>query len=257
MQFPRNPVRRNRNIGTAAQGQGQDNALVIPGKADGPDWLDRVGNYTLEDRMVAGRSVRFIVEQTSGGCVHPCTVTDVVHMLHAIPASDWAGLDTIVFRQPTRKQLTLSPVWGRLAYSAKITTPKGKVLSWGPAIYLEAIDVDKPIIWSTSLDPDDRRELDRLKVDGHIVRQTGRRHEIVVTRQSARNTQLYRTLLHEIGHWFDWLSKVEEPLARGEDYDTLERAYFARPKSEREAFAHRYADALYVRLRQMGAVPLR
>jgi len=255
MQSPRNPTRRNRNIGTAAQGHGQDNVLVIPNRADGLHWLDRIDRYSLEDRIVSGRSVRFIIEETTGNCVHPCTISDVVHVLQAIPASDWAGLATFVFRQPTRKQLALSPVWGRLAYAADITTSKGKVLSSGPTIYLEAVDVGKSIIWSTSLDPDDLRELDRLRADGHIVKRAGGKQEIIVTPQSARNTQLYRTLLHEIGHWFDWLSKVEEPLARGEDFDALHDAYFARPRPEREAFAHRYADALRARLEQIDTIP--
>lgn len=255
MQSHRNPTRRNRNIGTAAQGHGQDNELVIPNRTDGLHWLDRIGNYSLESRVVAGRPILFMIEETIGGCVHPCTVADVVHMLQSIPASDWAGLDNFVFRQPTRKQLTLSPVWGRLSYWSDITTAKGKRLSSGPTIFLEAVDIEKPMRWSTSLDPDDSAELARLKADGHIVRRMGRQHEIIVTSQSARATQLYRTLLHEVGHWFDWLSKVEEPRTRGADYDALQSAYFARPKPEREAFAHRYADDLRAKLEAWGAIP--
>lgn len=255
MQSPRNLTRRNRNIGTAAHGHGQNNALVIPSRSDGLHWLDHIGNYSTETQVVAGRPIRFIVEETSKGCIHACTAADVVHMLQSIPASDWAGLDTFVFRQPTRKQLTLSPAWGRLAYAADITTAKGKRLSSGPAIYLDAVDVGKPIIWSTSLDPEDSAELDRLRADGHIVRRVGRKHQIIATPQAVRSTQLYRTLLHEVGHWFDWLSKVEEPLARGGDFETLNRDYFARPRPEREAFAHRYADTLRVHLEKWGAIP--
>lgn len=255
MQSPRNPTRRNRNIGTAKQGHSQDNALVIPSRADGPHWLERIGDYSSEQRTVSGRTIRFVVESTSIGFVHPCSVSDVVHMLQLLPADDWVGLDTFVFRQPTRKQLTLSPVWGRLQYYAEITTLRRKRLSEGPTIFLDAVITEKPIVWHTSLDPDDSKELDRLRADGHAVRRNGRKHEIIVTSQSARNTQLFRTLLHEIGHWFDWLSKVEVPASRGADYDALEREYFARPTAEREAFAHRYADSERRRLEEIGAIP--
>lgn len=257
MQTPFNPTRRNRNIGTAKQGHGQNNSLVIPDRSDGLHWLDRIGEYNIEDHQIAGRTIRFIVEANALGCIHPCSVSDVAHVLEALPQSDWAGLDTFVFRQPTRKQLTLSPVWGRLLYFAEITTSKGKILAKGPTIFLDAVEVESSMAWSTSLDPDEMQELERLKADGHVVERSGRKHDITVSATSARNTQLYRTLLHEAGHWFDWLSKVEEPASRSGDWGTLETAYFARPKAEREAFAHRYADAQRARLQADGIIPFR
>jgi hypothetical protein len=226
MQSLRNPTRRNRNIGTAKQGHGQNNELVIP-EAEGLYWLDRIGEFNLEQREIAGRSVSFIVENTRPGCVHPCSVSDVAHALGALPASDWA----------------------------EIKTTKGRSLAKGPALYLDAVDLAKPIKWSTSLDAEDTQELERLKADGHEVQRSNREHAISVTAFSARNTQLYRTLLHEVGHWFDWLSKVEEPAARGGEFDELERSYFARPRAEREAFAHRYADAQRSRLQNDGTFP--
>jgi len=62
-------------------------------------------------------------------------------------------------------------------------------------------------------------------------------------------------LPHEIGHWFDWLEKVETPAARGEDFSALMESYFARPQAEREAFTHRYADDVRDRLMRAGAIP--
>ncbi len=254
MQLPRNPTRRNRNIGTEKQGHGTNNSLVIPERSDGRHWLDRIGACKVEDRQISGRTVRFIVEENALDCLHPCSVSDVAHVLEALPQSDWPGLDTFVFRQPTRKQLILSPAWGRLLYFAEITTAKGRVLARGPTIFLDAV-VEKSMTWRTSLDPDDMQELERLRVDGHLIERSGRRHNIAVTAASARNTQLYRTLLHEAGHWFDWLTRVAEPAYKGGDWDALEKAYFARPKAEREAFAHRYADAQRARLEADGVIP--
>lgn len=255
MQLHRNPTRRNRNIGTAKQGFGQDNELVIPDRLNAPYWLCRIGTCKIEEREVAGRKVRFVIEANALGCVHPCTVSDVLHILKALPQSDLAGLQTIVFRQPTRKQLILSPAWGRLLYDTEISTSSGKTLATGPVIFLDAVKPDRVIVWSTSLDPDRSQELDRLRHDGHEIQRLGNKFNISVSVTSARNTQLYRTLLHEIGHWFDWLSKVEQPVTRGGDRESLEETYFARPKSERESFAHRYADAQRVILENKGIIP--
>ena len=255
MQSHRNPTRRNRKIGTADQGHGQDNALVIPNRSGGAHWLDQVGDDQVQDRVIANRTVRFVTEKNSLNCIHPCSVEDVIRMLESLPQSDWAGLDTFVFRQPTRKQLILSPVWGRLLYYTEISTPKGRPIAKGPTIFLDAIQPDTTMTWTTSLGPDDTHELQRLEEDGHEVRREGRKYHITVSADSARATQLYRTLLHEIGHWFDWLTKVEEPYSRGEEWEDLEQRYFARPKSEREAFAHRYADTQRASLKTNGCIP--
>ena len=255
MQSRRNPTRRNRNIGTAKQGHGQDNALVIPDRSDGAHWLDKIGDHHVEDKVISNRPVRFVIEKNSLDCIHPCTVADVVNVLESLPQSDWAGLNTFIFRQPTRKQLILSPVWGRLLYYTEISTAKGRPIAKGPAIFLDAIEPDKTMTWSTSLGPDDSEELHRLREDGHEVRREGRKYHITVSAKSARATQLYRTLLHEVGHWFDWLTKVEEPFSRGGELDELERGYFARPKSEREAFAHLYADTQRASLEANGCIP--
>lgn len=255
MQSHRNPTRRNRNIGTVKQGHGQSNELVVPDRLSGPYWLSRIGDCQVEDHNIAGRTARFLIEANALGCVHPCTVSDVLRILEALPQSDLAGLQTFVFRQPTRKQLVLSPVWGRLLYDTEISTAKGKILATGPVIFLDAVPVDKVIVWRTSLDPNLSQELDRLRNDGHGVQRSGHRLKISVTVSSARNTQLYRTLLHEIGHWNDWLTKVEEPVAKGSNRDGVETAYFARPESEREAFAHRFAEMQRVILEVKGIIP--
>ncbi len=76
-----------------------------------------------------------------------------------------------------------------------------------------------------------------------------------VTPESARHTLLYRTMLHEIGHWVDWKEKVEIPADHGGDWLALSDAYFARPDSEREAFAHRYADTMAKQLTAAGKIP--
>jgi len=199
--------------------------------------------------------VNFIIEELSANCVHSCTVDDVATILSSIPASNWAGIETIIFRQPTRRQATLNSVWGRVSYDGAVFNTRNQVVASGPMIFLDAVDKDMRIRRSTSLGPLDQAELDRLREDGHTIERVGRTYVVEVTPESARNTQLYRTLLHEVGHWYDWLRNVEEPCRRGEPYHELEDRYFARPTAEREAFAHRYADNLRKRLMDTGRIP--
>jgi hypothetical protein len=60
--------------------------------------------------------------------------------------------------------------------------------------------------------------------------------------ESIRNTQLYRTLPHEVGHFVQYDREVRG--RAGGDPSRLLRlqdAYFAKPVIERETFAQRYA----------------
>lgn len=251
-----NPTRRNRKIGAPHQGLGQDNRLVIPDPvASSRTWTERLNRHQRIRTGVGGREVVFIVEKTTGGCVHACSVDDIGRVLAHIPMADWEGLQTFVLRQSTRKQRILNPAWGRLLYEADLGLASRAGGRTGPAVLLEAVDCSAKFEWRSALDPDDRAELERLRQDGHAVEQVGRRHVFSISVEATRATQLYRTLLHEIGHWTDWLEKVARPVARGGDFDSLYDAYFQRPKDEREAFAHRYADQARERLRRFGVIP--
>jgi hypothetical protein len=248
-----NPTRRNRNIGTSASGRGRDNRLVIP-----ESWhvrrvfWENLARPRVVTRRVHQRDIAFSVEETRADCVHACTVDDVAHVLGLVPAEDLEGLCHIVLRQPKRKEYILSPVWGRLGYFAKVGRFEG------PAIIVEAQDLRRPVRWARSQTPDDARELERLRRDGHTVRETARHYEIESTVESVRATQLYRTLLHEIGHWVDWLESVKRPVASGiswEDEQRLRERYDGKPSAEKEAFAHAYADNLRERLMSSGSIP--
>ena len=252
-----NPVRRNRNIGTKRQGHGQNNRLSIPRIAGAERlWNEHLGNYTQTQRFVSGRSVTFLVEDNHGGCLHACSVDDICHVLKHVPGADWTGLDTFVLRQSTRKQRILNPAWGRLFYWADFGQAGRETVRSGPAVILEAIDPEQTLKWGLSLGPQDTEELKRLRDDGHTVVRDTHAYVFSVTPTSARATQLYRTLLHEIGHWVDFRKKVEGPADRGEqDYSDLYDAYFSRPRDEREAFAHRYADEAREKLFRFGVFP--
>jgi hypothetical protein len=252
-----NPVRRNRNIGKAKQGHGQANRNVIPQVASVfRGWSEHLGKHRLVHKTLNNQDITFIIEENSGGCIHACTVDDILFVLDQLPVTDWQGINTFVFRQPTHKQRLIAPVWGRLFFTADFGSSFKTRGIIGPAISLEAVDPEKILRWSTSLDPDDLAELERLRSDGHSIEQIGKKYIITMTRKSVRQTQLFRTLLHEIGHWVDWLEKVEMPANKGGNFDKLVDDYWRRPKAEREAFAKRYATAMRPRMSE-GPLPER
>jgi hypothetical protein len=60
------------------------------------------------------------------------------------------------------------------------------------------------------------------ETDGHIIRSGDRDHRVESTLQGCRATQLYRTFPHEVGHWDDFLQKVDLPgMDASSDYATL------------------------------------
>ena len=252
-----NPVRRNRNIGTAKQGHGRVNAMTIPLVCNAARiWWENLGPHVVVKRSVGSCEITFLVERTRKDCVHACTVDDVCYVLALVPVSDMESLDTVVMRQSTRKQELVDPAWGRLAYSADIGRPGRKLRHSGPALFLEATNSTMMWKWSRKLCPEDFLKLEHLRADGHHVTDTGKHFVFQSSLESIRATQLYRTLPHEIGHWVDWLEKVVRPARDNFDlYDVLSDRYFARPDQERELFAHQYADALRKRLTAEGRIP--
>jgi hypothetical protein len=228
---------------------------VVPNPRAGFPAFSQIGNFDTVKAVVAGRDITFLIEKTRPDCFHACTVADIAALFDVIPAADWYGLQTIVFRQPTRKQSVFSPVWGRLQYHAEIITRQNRCVASGPVVQLEAIEQDFSYEMPSSLSTDEQLELARLRSDGHRIVREGTKHIIHVTPKSARHTQLYRTMLHEIGHWIDWNEKVEMPAMNGADRTALMDHYFARPISEREAFAHRYAANMSRQLSDAGKIP--
>jgi hypothetical protein len=237
MRTGRDATRRNRNIGTAKQGYGQDNKLVISTRRY-PDWLvyyENLKNYRTARRTLHGHVITFLVEETRLDCYHACTVDDIAYLLRFVPATDLHGIELIVLRQPKRKEEILAGAWGRWASYVVIDDYRGS------AIFLESVDIAKPMRWSKSLAPEGQKELERLRGDGHTITTTQRHYLILSGLESTRSTQLYRTLLHEIGHHVDY---------------THDPAGFDRkPSDEKEMFAHQYADKLKTSLEKRRWIP--
>ena len=93
-----------------------------------------------------------------------------------------------------------------------------------------------------SLTPEGGRELDRLQLDDHQISRSRQHIAVTPSTNSLRNTVLYRTLLHEIGHHVDYNNSTDQEWA-------------SKTTSSKEDYAHRYAAELYGRLTKHGHVP--
>ncbi|MEM7375531.1 MAG: hypothetical protein AAF587_43460 [Bacteroidota bacterium] len=249
----KNPIRRNRNIGTARQGYGQNNKNVISQQwSDDRMYWGKIDTYTTVEKIINGKKYAFIVEKTRKTSIFPCTVEDIETMISFLDPRHLDGLDLIVFRQPKRREETLNPVWGRLLYFVEI----GKYS--GPTIMLESIDFQNVIKWSRKLNIEDQKEFDRLIKDGHQITENKRDFTIVPTITGLRNTQLYRTFVHEVGHYVEYLQKVERPSEQEDDVFAYSRnweKYDKIPSREKEDFAHRFAEKIVTTLKREGKTP--
>jgi hypothetical protein len=223
--------------------------MAVPKVAHGENYFwERVENARLVNRIISRKLVKFFVQPTLKDCVYACTVDDIARMLSLTSQSDWEGIEAVLLRQPRRKEQILVPVWGRLAYAAQLVNKRGIAVYSGPVVIIEAVNPSRPIKHGKSLSPVDIDEIERLRIDGHQVLPRNRNHTVVSTLENCRTTQLYRTLLHEIGHWLDFLEKVKRPAAAFENdlntdaYENLLVRYHGRPSQEREQYAHAYAE---------------
>lgn len=250
-----NPTRRNRNIGTENQGFGQNNKLKISTPYGTlKSFYERIGKHKKEARTINGHEFLFIIEETREHSFHSCSVDDLVKIIQSIPKEDYGDLKFIILRQPKRKEEIISSVWGRLIYSFDFDG------EYFPAIILDAIDLDKKLIWPKKQTIEDQKEFERLKEDGHIFEENKRDFIAELRLESCRNTQLYRTLLHEFGHYVHYLEVVERPENEDEDCEEKEARndfYFSIPKVEKEKFAHKYTDQLKNRLIEEKIFPFK
>ncbi len=249
----KNAIRRNRNIGTAKQGYGQNNKLVVPYPAvEMKSFYERLSEYKVVERIVNDHTFKFVVETTRKNSFHACTIEDIERVLIQIPKEDYGDLELIVLRQPTRKEEALKPVWGRLIYSYEFEN------DYYPAVIIEAVSLDRSLKWGKKLKTEDSKELERLKEDGHKMVMGKRHFEAKYEIENIRSTQLYRTLPHEFGHYVHYLKIVEKPGTEEEDYEIWEQRwnlYNSLPSSEKEVFAHNYANKLKNKLKNKGIIP--
>lgn len=239
-----NPTRRNRNIGTPKQGHAPQNEMTIP-----ESWYDRRLFYEKlgKTTLVQVDGFEILVEQTRQQSIHACTVEDVIYLLKLIPPEDLGDLKLIVLRQPKRKEEIMNPVWGRLIYKFNFQE------TTQTAILLEAIDFTKKLHFNKKMSLAGREEFSRLQADGHQFLEGKKYFTASYEPEFVRATQLYRTLLHEIGHYVDYQRYVLK--YPEEEREIHEEIYFRIPTAEKEKFAHSYAEKIGEMLRSAGKIP--
>ena len=228
-------TRRNRNIGTENQGYSKNNEMVIPVCGAISTVWEKIINFKYKGvlRQIGNKEIAFIVEKTRKDTCHACTIDDICLVLKHVPEKDLEGIGYILLRQPNRKEETLNPVWGKYFYHITL----GKYQD-GAAIALDTCDYNKSVFWSNSLTPDQLDELERLKQDGHPMIRTKRGYKLIPTLETVRAKQLYRTLLHELGHHVDYTT----------NYETIDN----KTSKDKEVFAHSYADKMKEKLIQQA-----
>ena len=249
------PERRNKNTGTKVSGYSKSNDMRIP-----ESWLDkhgvcsfyyeRLGQSHETEVTIAGFQLRLLYESPLDGFTYGCSPADVIYLLTLAAEFCPAFPDIIVFRQPTRKQLQQTPVWGRFIYASDF----GK--HQGTAIVIEAQKLGGLLKISKRMTLEARSEYKRLVDDGHKFIEKKRHFQASMCEDAIRNTKLYRTFLHEMGHLADYRQKVlDDRTALNPDQEVANEFYFSRPASEREVFAHSFAENVSQRLRSIGVIP--
>lgn len=232
----RDARRRNRNIGTAKSGHGQDNRLVVPEPwADARRYWERLENPITVKRMVLGRTLPFVVEAPRSPFFHACTVDDLAELIGLLTSDEFGAIAFVALRQPTRKQALLSLVWGRLVYHAEVGGFAG------PALILEAQRSPGALRWPKSLQPWVAAEIELLRSDGHEVSVEARHYRLLSNPQAVRDTQLFRTVPHEVGHYVDYRRRVIDVSSTKAELNRNLDLFWSRPTREREEFADRFA----------------
>jgi len=204
----------------------------------------------VRDIEIQGHEMTLIYERPRHDAGYPCSPEDVIHILSLVPERDLEGLKIIAFRQPTRTQSNLDGAWGRLCYFADFRYASGS------AIVLEARDLNGTIKHSKKMPIEWMSEMERLREDGHQIEETRREYILHLTPETARNTVLYRTVLHELGHWVDYVQKVKDyATVEFEEWLESRDLYSSRTARVKEDFAHRYADGMGAKLREQGLIP--
>lgn len=248
-----NGTRRNRNIGTSKQGHGTDNKLSIPQPSDTlKNFYERFDDVEIQTIKVHKRDIPVIIEKLKEGYFYSCTPTDVEHILNQLPLEDLIDLGLIIFRQSKKKEEIISPVWGRLVYSMEF---KG---DYYPAIILEAVPITFQFKYPLKQSVEKSQEFDLLRQDGVVFRLGKRNYIAEMNEKIIRNIQLYRTLLHELGHYVQYYNMVERPGTEVEEIEQWEKRweeYCSIPQRDKELFANRYAVKMKKELVEKGIIP--
>lgn len=255
-----NPTRRNKNIGTKKQGFSQNNKFVIPDRYKNGEWVsfsEDLINPVIIPININDHELALIIEPTYENYTYSCTPQDIIKILSLFPVQHFEETDLkiIIMRQPKNKDEIVSPVWGRFSYYQSFAQYDGA------AITLESMKAGLTLKWSKKLSVFSMKELDMLRNDGHQVEALKRYFLIQTTPESIRNTQLFRTIPHEIGHAYDYYINSMKPSMeawdRGDEAEDeyISNVFNSKPQLDKEEAANRYAKEFHEKHSMTGGLP--
>jgi len=248
-----NPTRRNKNIGTEKSGHSQNNKFVVPERwVDFKVFWERLSDLVICPIEIKGHNITMLIEPPRKGSVHTSTPQDIIKVLELVAQEHVEEIEVVVLRQPKRKEELLKPVWGRFIYYANLGRYSG------PGVYLESVKIGTLIKWGNKLTPFEKKELDSLKTDGHRIERVKRGYDIHTTPEAVRNTQLFRTLPHEIGHAVDYLKNSLNPsigASTESESEYISDIFSSKSSLDKEEYANRYAREFYQKHLEKGALP--
>lgn len=238
-----NPTRRNRNIGTSKSGHSQNNKLSVPDRwSNFKIFWEHLVSPVACPVVIKGHKLTILVEPPAAGSIHSSTPQDIIKVLGLVTQEHLEEIDIVVLRQPKRKEEILRPVWGRFVYYAELGRYSG------PGVYLEAVQIGMTLKWGNKLTPFYEKELRALEADGHKIEQVKRGYDVSTTIDSVRNTQLFRTLPHEIGHAVDYLENSLKPSINAiteAESEFITSVFNSKPSLDKEEYANRYAREFF------------
>jgi hypothetical protein len=245
-----NPARRNKRIGTTDQGFKARNDFGIPtSREDDRLFWQKIRNPVTIPYTIGSHEFAILVEPTDRNYKYYVSISDMIEVLRHIPQDDRRDIKVFAFRQPKRKEAIFSHSWGRLGYHVYF----GKYS--GPTVFLEAQPVGLTYRIENNVDANFKQEIEKLAQEGHQIELTKRHFDIRCPPAAIRNTQLYRTLIHEIGHQVDYFEKVTRPSEAEDADEDLQERYFSLPSRQKEHFAERYAAEMVSQLGSKNIIP--
>lgn len=186
-----NPVRRNRNIGTANNGFKRQSLF-----REAPFQEKDFNNCEKIYKIIHNIKMTFYIDETSKGYIHACSIDDLIDILNQLPPDNIEGIEHIKLNQSTKKEELFGAKWGSLRYYG--------APGFMPLITIEAQPCPLILKIKNSLNPFWQKETDFLKTQCKDWKSNKREHILKFDQKEIRQVQLYRTLPHEIGHWVDY-----------------------------------------------------
>ncbi|MEM6884603.1 MAG: hypothetical protein AAF571_06175, partial [Verrucomicrobiota bacterium] len=123
------------------------------------------------------------------------------------------------------------------------------------AVVIEATCLNGDYYYPKKQSVEDQLEFEHLKDDGLEFKEDKRHFVASIDEEKVRSIQLYRTLLHEIGHYVHYRESIDRLDIDDEDWEFKYDQFWALPSSDKEYYANKYAISKKRELIAKGVIP--